>query len=75
MNEPTRLVGAIQAAIAATIGVLTLVDVLSDEVGGALAIALAAWITVAHEFLRSKVTPVDAPQLTTEQAAKLEVKD
>lgn len=74
MHEPTRLVGAINAALTATLGVLILAGVLDEKVGGGLGIALAAWITVAAEYVRMKVTPVDAPVLTAEQNAKVEVK-
>jgi len=73
-TEPTRIVGLINAALAATIGVLTLAEVLSPQIGGALGLALGAWITVGHEILRGKVTPVEAPVLTAEQNAKVEVK-
>lgn len=74
MHEPTRLVGAINAALTATLGVFTLVGILDEKVAGGLGIALAAWITVAAEYVRMKVTPVDAPVLTAEQNAKVEVK-
>lgn len=73
-TEPTRLVGLINSALIATLGVLTLVGLLDEKVAGGLGIALAAWVTVAAEFVRGKVTPVDAPVLTAEQNAKVEVK-
>lgn len=58
-QEPSRIISAITAAITATVGLLTLIEVWSPEVGGALTAALAAWIVVAGEIIRSRVTPVD----------------
>ena len=72
-SEPSRLVSAINAAIAATVGILTLIGVLSVEVGGALTAALSAWILVGGEWLRTRVTPVDEPKLTLDQAEKTEI--
>ena len=72
-SEPSRLVSAINAAIAATVGVLTLTEVFSVEVGGALTVALSAWVLVGGEWLRNKVTPVDEPKLTLDQAEKTEI--
>ena len=49
---------AINAAIGATVGVLTITGALSPEVGGSLATALGAWVLVgSFFFVRSKVTP------------------
>jgi hypothetical protein len=56
--EPVRVITAVNAAIAATVGVLTITEVVSPEIGGSLALCLAAWVAVAGEILRSKVTPV-----------------
>lgn len=61
-NEPVTLMGAINAAITATLGVLTITEVLSPEVAGAVGVALAAWIMVAAVLItRPKVIgPVTA---------------
>ena len=74
MTEPARLIGLINAAITATLAVLALVDIIDEEVAGALGLALAAWVVVGAEIVRSRVTPIEAPVLTPEQAAKLEIK-
>jgi hypothetical protein len=58
-NEPSRIVAAITAAITATIGVLTVTDVLSPELGGALTVAAGAWVLAAGEIVRARVTPND----------------
>lgn len=57
-DEPVAIVGAINTAISTTIGVLTITGVFSPEVGGALGIALGAWIAVGAFFVRRRVTPV-----------------
>lgn len=57
-TEPARLISALSAAATATVGLLTIVGVLSEQVGGALTTALAAWIVVGGEIIRSRVTPV-----------------
>lgn len=57
-TEPVRIIAAINGAIIATLGVLTLLNVLDEKVAGAIGIALAAWIQVAANFIvRPKVTP------------------
>jgi hypothetical protein len=58
-DEPSRLLAAITAALTATIGVLTLTEVLSEKLGGGLTVAAAAWIAVAGEWIRARVTPND----------------
>lgn len=72
-TEPTRLVSLINAAIAATIGILTVTSVVTEVVGGALILALGAWVAVVGEFVRSRVTPVESPELTISQYAKTTV--
>lgn len=77
-NEPVSLMGAINAAITATLGVLTITEVLSPEVAGAVGVALAAWILVAATFItRPKVVgpaaqadPGVAKALTAYEAKK-----
>jgi predicted lysophospholipase L1 biosynthesis ABC-type transport system permease subunit len=58
-SEPSRLVAAITAAITATIGVLTVTNVFSAELGGALTVAAGAWVLAAGEIVRARVTPND----------------
>jgi hypothetical protein len=58
-DEPSRIVGAITAAITATIGVFIVADWIPREVGGALTIAAGAWVYAAAEIVRSRVTPND----------------
>lgn len=69
-TEPVTLMAALNAAIGATIGILTLTEVISPEVGGAIATALGAWVLVgAILFVRPNV----ASPLTQENlAAELE---
>lgn len=56
-TEPVRIVGLLNAAIAATLALLLFVGV-PPELVGALTFAAAAWIAVAAELVRSRVTPV-----------------
>ncbi len=70
-TEPTRLIGAINTAIAATLGVLVLTGVLDDKVAGGLIVALGAWVAVGSEWLRSKVTPTGQVALTVDEADAL----
>lgn len=56
-NEPSRIIASITAAVTATIGVLVVVGVLSNEVGGALTVAAGAWVLTAGELVRARVTP------------------
>ncbi len=57
-TEPARIITRITAAVTATLGVFTAVGVLSTEIAGALNAALAAWIIVAGELIRNRVTPI-----------------
>lgn len=61
-NEPVTIMGAINAAITATLGVLTITEVLDPEVAGAVGVALAAWILVAALLItrRQVIGPVTA---------------
>lgn len=72
-SEPTRLTSAINAALAATIGVLVVTGVISEDLAGSIILALGAWIAVVGEFVRSRVTPIAKPVLTAIQAAKLKI--
>lgn len=56
-DEPVSVVAAITAAANTTVGVLTIIGVVSAEVGGAIMTALAAWIVLAATIVRSVVTP------------------
>lgn len=62
-GEPVRLMALVNTAIGATVGILTLTGVFSAELGGALAVALAAWVAVGGELVRMRTTPwpVGAP--------------
>jgi hypothetical protein len=69
-TEPVTLMAALNAAIGSTIGILTLTEVISPEVGGAIATALAAWILVgAIVFVRPNVA---SPLTQKNLAAELE---
>jgi hypothetical protein len=57
-NEPVALAGAVTAAITATVGILTITEVLDADVAGAIITALTAWVGVATAWARSKVSPV-----------------
>jgi hypothetical protein len=57
-TEPVRLVSLINAAIGVTLGVLAILFQWAPELIGALTAALGAWVAVAGELMRSKVTPV-----------------
>ena len=57
-TEPSRLIASITAAVTATIGVVTLVGWWSPEVAGGITVAAGAWIYVAGEIVRTRVTPV-----------------
>lgn len=72
-TEPTRLVSLLNAALAATVGILMVTGVLEEDVGGAITIALGAWVLFLGEWLRSRVTPVGNARLTAEQAATVEI--
>lgn len=72
-TEPVRLVSLVNAALSATLGVLAIILDWSPELVGGLTVAIAAWIIVAGELARRVVTPAEAPRLTVEQAAKVEI--
>jgi hypothetical protein len=57
-TEPVAIMAAVNAAIGSTIGILTLTETISPEVGGAIATALGAWILVGSLiFTRRQVSP------------------
>lgn len=66
-SEPVRIIALVNAAIAATLGILTITEVLDPEIAGAIGVALAAWIAVAAEFI---VRPRVASPLTQENLQK-----
>ena len=66
-TEPSRIVSLISAAITATIGLLTVLGVFNEEVGGAITIAAGAWTAVGGEIIRSKVTPTAATGIVLER--------
>lgn len=55
-SEPSRIVGAINAAIIATLAVLVALGV-DDTLVTLLGAAAAAWVLVGAELVRSRVTP------------------
>lgn len=57
-REPVRLLSLITSAVLATIALLALCGV-SEEVVAALSGVAVAWIAVAGEVVRSRVTPVE----------------
>ena len=66
-TEPVTIMAAINGAIASTLGVLTITDVISADVAGGIGAALGAWILVgALLFVRPNV----ASPLTQENLAK-----
>lgn len=71
-TEPSRLTTLITAAITSTIGVFTLTGVLSPELAGGLVTAIGAWVVVAGEIIRQRVTPNANVALTVTQANQLE---
>lgn len=58
-DEPSRIIASITAAITATIGVLVVTGILTNELGGALTVAAGAWVLTAGELVRARVTPND----------------
>lgn len=61
------LIGAINAALAATMAVLIGTELVSAEVGALLLAAMTAWIGVAAWFVRSRVaSPKTVANLTHE---------
>lgn len=56
-TEPTAIVGALNTALTATLGVLTVTSTISQELAGALGLALAGWVGVGAILVRSRVTP------------------
>lgn len=66
-TEPSRIISLLSAAITATVGLLTILGVWDEEVGGAITIAAAAWTAVGGEIIRSKVTPTAATGIVIER--------
>lgn len=67
--EPVAIMAAINAAVSSTIGILTLTETISAEVGGAIATALGAWILVAALLItRRQVTPNEVVEAKVEEA-------
>ena len=56
-EEPARLVAIVTAAVLATVNLLALVFNWSADLTAAVNGVMAAWIVVAGELVRSKVTP------------------
>ena len=71
MNEPSRLVALVTAASAATINLFGLLFNWSGEVIAGINLPIAAWILVAGEIVRSKVTPNGNVALTVKELRAL----
>ena len=68
-SEPGTLIGAINAALAATMAVLIGTEIISAEVGALLLACLTAWIGVAAWIVRSRVaSPLTVGNLEAELA-------
>lgn len=67
-NEPVTIMAAINAAIASTLGILTITGALDEKVAGSIGAALGAWILVGSIlFVRTKVaSPLTVANLTAE---------
>jgi hypothetical protein len=57
-TEPVRLVSLINTALGLTIGLLAILFKWAPELTGALTAVFAAWVGVAGELMRSRVSPV-----------------
>ena len=57
-KEPVAIISAINAALAATWGVLIIALDIEPELAGAVTVALGAWVGVAGAIVRQRVTPV-----------------
>jgi len=57
-TEPVRLVSLINTALGLTIGLLAILMKWAPELTGAVTAVFAAWVGVAGELMRSRVTPV-----------------
>lgn len=57
-TEPARIVALLTAAMIATINVLALVLSWSSDLTAGLNLAMTAWVALAGEYVRSKVTPI-----------------
>lgn len=57
-TEPVRIISLLNAALGVTLGLLALIFEWAPELTGALTAAFAAWVAVAGELMRSKVSPV-----------------
>lgn len=69
--EPSRIITLITGAVSATVGLLALLLNWSADLVATLGIVTGAWIAVAGEIIRSKVTPNGNVKLTQEEYAAL----
>ena len=68
-TEPVRLVSLINAALGVTLGLLAIIFEWAPELVGALTAAFGAWVAVAGELMRSKVSPVGTVMAVDPQPA------
>lgn len=55
--EPVGVIAALNAALAATWGVIVIVAEVSPDLAGGVTIALGAWVGFAGAIVRRRVTP------------------
>jgi hypothetical protein len=70
--EPARLISLVNAALLATFAVVVFVTKMQPEAAAVVSAALGAWVALAGEFIRSKVTPTVKVALTKDEAAALD---
>lgn len=70
-REPARFFSLVSAALTATLSAIGLVAEIDPKVLGAVGFALAAWVAVTGEVIRSRVTPTQDVALTKDEAAAL----
>jgi hypothetical protein len=69
--EPVRLVALLTAAVTVTFNLVGLVLDWAPELLAAVNIAAGAWIAVAGEIVRARVTPNQSVALTVDEAHAL----
>lgn len=70
-TEPARIITLITGAVSGTIGLLALLLNWPADLVAALGIVTGAWIAVAGEIIRSKVTPNGDVKLTRAEFSAL----
>lgn len=70
--EPARLISLTNAALLATFAVVVYVTNMAPSAAAVVSAALGAWVALAGEIIRSKVTPTAKVALTKDEAVALE---